>query len=168
VLGERNPKPQARRSAAILHRLAKPQVLHALERRVTASYEKWVRDGGHTFRLRDADTTVQELRSISQRESIDLTIVNAGVTTGAVNFPHVDMAPTPGKHRILNVHKNVPGVLRDINRIVTETGANIAAQILATDPDIGYLVMDLDQDVSRDVKTAIAALETNLKTRILY
>jgi len=94
--------------------------------------------------------------------------VNAGVTTGAVNFPHVDMAPTPGKHRILNVHKNVPGVLRDINRIVTETGANIAAQILATDPDIGYLVMDLDQDVSRDVKTAIAALETNLKTRILY
>lgn len=94
--------------------------------------------------------------------------VNAGVTTGAVNFPHVDAAPTPGKHRILNVHKNVPGVLRDINRIVSEKGANIAAQILATDPDIGYLVMDLDEDVSRDVKNALAALETSIKTRILY
>jgi D-3-phosphoglycerate dehydrogenase len=94
--------------------------------------------------------------------------VNAGVTTGAVNFPQVDLPLTPGKHRILNVHKNVPGVLRDINHIVSDKGANIAAQVLATDPDIGYLVMDLDQDVSLEVKNAIAALETNIKSRILY
>lgn len=95
-------------------------------------------------------------------------LVNAGVTTGAVNFPHVDAPPTPHKHRILNVHRNVPGVLRDINRIVSDKGANIAAQVLATDPNIGYLVMDLDQDVSRDVKNAVAALPTSIKTRILY
>jgi len=94
--------------------------------------------------------------------------VNAGVTTGAVNFPNVDVPPTPGKHRILNVHRNVPGVLRDINRLVSELGANIAAQVLATDPEIGYLVMDLDQDVSHDVKKAMAALDTSIKTRILY
>jgi D-3-phosphoglycerate dehydrogenase len=94
--------------------------------------------------------------------------VNGGVTTGAVNFPAVDVPPTPGKHRNLNVHKNVHGVLRDINRIVSDKGANIAAQVLATDSDIGYLVMDLDEDVSRDVKNAVAALETNIKTRILY
>lgn len=94
--------------------------------------------------------------------------VNAGVSTAAVNFPHVDAPPTPGKHRILNVHRNVPGVLRDINKIVSDKGANIAAQVLATDPDIGYLVMDLDQDVSHDVKDAVAALETNIRTRILY
>ncbi|MDP9033648.1 MAG: phosphoglycerate dehydrogenase [Myxococcota bacterium] len=94
--------------------------------------------------------------------------VNGGVTTGAVNFPQVDLPPTPGKHRILNAHKNVPGVLRDINHLVSEKGANIAAQVLATDPDVGYLVMDLDQDVSRDVKNAMAALETSIKTRILH
>jgi D-3-phosphoglycerate dehydrogenase len=94
--------------------------------------------------------------------------VNGGITTASVNFPHVDSAPTPGKHRILNVHKNVPGVLRDINRIVSDKGANIAAQVLATDPDIGYLVMDLDQDVSHEVKNAVGALETSIKTRILY
>jgi D-3-phosphoglycerate dehydrogenase len=94
--------------------------------------------------------------------------VNAGVTTAAVNFPHVDNPPTPGKHRILNVHKNVPGVLRDINKIVSDKGANIAAQILATDANIGYLVTDLDQDVSREVKSGMAALEASIKTRILY
>jgi D-3-phosphoglycerate dehydrogenase len=94
--------------------------------------------------------------------------INAGTTTGAVNFPQVDVPPTPGKHRILNVHKNVPGVLRDINHIVSDKGANIAAQVLATEGDIGYLVMDLDQDVSRDVKNAVASLATSIRTRILY
>jgi D-3-phosphoglycerate dehydrogenase len=95
-------------------------------------------------------------------------LVNEGSTAGAVSFPQVDLPLTPGKHRILNVHKNVPGVLRDINRLVSDMGANIAAQVLATDPDIGYLVMDLDQDVARDVKNAMAALPTSIKTRILY
>ena len=95
-------------------------------------------------------------------------LMNAGATTGAVNFPQVELPPVAGSHRILNAHRNVPGVLRDINRIVSERNANIRSQVLATDPDIGYLIMDLDQDVSDEVKTAIAALPTSIKTRILY
>jgi D-3-phosphoglycerate dehydrogenase / 2-oxoglutarate reductase len=114
-------------------------------------------------------STAEAQEAIGREVGAALTkFVNAGVTTGAVNFPQIDLPLTPGKHRILNVHRNVPGVLRDINRSVSEKGANIAAQVLATDPDIGYLVMDLDQDVSRDVKNAMAALETSIKTRILY
>jgi D-3-phosphoglycerate dehydrogenase len=97
-----------------------------------------------------------------------LKFVNAGATTGAVNFPQIELPPTKGTHRILNVHKNVPGVLRDINRIVSEKNANIHSQLLATDANIGYLIMDLDQDVSNDVKKAVAELDTSLRTRILY
>jgi D-3-phosphoglycerate dehydrogenase len=74
----------------------------------------------------------------------------------------------PGAHRILNVHRNVPGVLRDINRIVSDVNANIKSQLLATDAKIGYLIMDLDQDVSNDVKKGVAALATSIKTRILF
>jgi D-3-phosphoglycerate dehydrogenase len=62
----------------------------------------------------------------------------------------------------------VPGVLRDINKIVSDNNANIRSQVLSTDPDIGYLMMDLDHDVSTDVKKQIAALPTSIKTRILY
>ncbi len=94
--------------------------------------------------------------------------VNTGATTGAVNFPHVELPVDRGAHRILNVHRNVPGVLRDINRIVSDCNANIRAQVLSTDVDIGYLVMDLDQDVSQDVTRGIAALPTSIKTRILF
>ena len=94
--------------------------------------------------------------------------INQGATTGAVNFPQVELPAAPGKHRVLNVHKNVPGVLRDINKAVSDLHANIHAQMLSTDSDIGYLVMDLDQDVSNDVRKAVAALSTSIKTRILY
>jgi len=116
-----------------------------------------------------AGSTTEAQAAIGREVATSLIkFVNAGATTGAVNFPQVELPQTKGAHRILNAHRNVPGVLRDINRIVSEKGANIQAQVLATDPNIGYLVMDLDQDVSSDVKKAIAALSTSIKTRILY
>lgn len=94
--------------------------------------------------------------------------VNTGASTGAVNFPNVELPQAAGTHRILNVHRNVPGVIRDITTIISDRGGNIHAQVLATDPDIGYLIVDLDQDVSHDVKNAVSALETNIRTRIVY
>jgi D-3-phosphoglycerate dehydrogenase len=97
-----------------------------------------------------------------------LKYVNQGSTTGAVNFPQVELATAKGTHRILNIHRNVPGVLRDINKIVSDQHANIRAQLLSTDSDIGYLIMDLDQDVSQSVKQAVAELPTSIKTRILF
>ncbi len=94
--------------------------------------------------------------------------VNTGTTTGAVNFPQVELPSVPGTHRVLNVHRNVPGVLRDINRIVSDLNANIERQVLSTDANIGYLVMDLGKDVSVEVKNAVSKLETNIRTRVLF
>lgn len=94
--------------------------------------------------------------------------VTTGATTGAVNFPRVDLPPQRGTHRVLNVHRNVPGVLRDVNKIASDLNANIDSQILATDAHIGYLIMDLEQDVSAEVSRRIAALDTNIRTRVLY
>jgi len=88
-----------------------------------------------------------------------------GGTTGAVNFPQIEMPQDKGTVRILNVHRNVPGVLRDVNRIVSEHQANIHSQLLSTDAEIGYLIMDLDHDVSTDVFQAIAGLATSICTR---
>jgi D-3-phosphoglycerate dehydrogenase len=93
--------------------------------------------------------------------------IKSGSTTGAVNFPVVEAARAPGAHRVLNVHRNVPGVLRDINRLVSDRHANIRSQFLATDANIGYLVMDIDQDVSNEVFQDIAALPTSIRTRIV-
>ncbi len=94
--------------------------------------------------------------------------VNQGATTASVNFPQIELPQSKGAHRILNIHRNVPGVLRDINKIVSDCDANIRAQMLSTDNEIGYLIMDLDQDVSQQVRKAIAELPTNIRTRILF
>jgi D-3-phosphoglycerate dehydrogenase len=113
-------------------------------------------------------STSEAQAAIGREVSSALTkFVTTGATTGSVNFPIIEVAPPRGARRILNMHRNVPGVLRDINRIVSDLNANIRSQTLATDPDIGYLVMDLDQDVSAEVYEGIAALETNIRTRII-
>jgi D-3-phosphoglycerate dehydrogenase len=114
-------------------------------------------------------STMEAQESIGREVAAALVkFVNAGATTGAVNFPQVELPQAKGTHRILNVHRNVPGVLRDVNAIVSELNANIHSQVLSTDPDIGYLIVDLDQDVSSEVSKRVAALETNIRTRILY
>lgn len=94
--------------------------------------------------------------------------VNLGSTSTAVNFPRLDMPFTPNSHRVLNVHKNVPGVLRDINRILTECGANVAAQLLGTSEQIGYIIIDVDRETGLETKQAISRLDTSIATRILY
>jgi D-3-phosphoglycerate dehydrogenase len=94
--------------------------------------------------------------------------VNTGATTGAVNFPQVEPPPQKNRHRILNIHKNVPGVLGRINSIVSDVQANIEGQILLTDANVGYLLMDLNHEVSEEVRQQMSALPTNIRTRVLY
>lgn len=94
--------------------------------------------------------------------------VNQGFTVGSVNFPNLDMPQRYNCHRILNVHKNVPGVLGHIMNIISETKSNVNAQILGTSTHIGYMVIDLDKETSHETKTAISDLPTSIRTRILY
>ena len=59
-------------------------------------------------------------------------------------------------------------MLAQINRIVSEVGANIEAQQLSTLGEIGYLVMDINRDLSDEVKRQIENLPFSIRTRILY
>ena len=95
-------------------------------------------------------------------------LIDNGSTVGAVNFPQLDLPVDPSSHRILNIHRNVPGVLSDVNRIISELGANINGQYLGTFGEVGYLIVDINTDVSNKVRDAIRALDSNIKTRILY
>jgi D-3-phosphoglycerate dehydrogenase len=91
-----------------------------------------------------------------------------GFTGGAVNFPKIEChAPQEGARRIINVHKNVPGVLSEVNKIVSSLGSNIMSQHLDTDNEIGYLVMDVEAGHGPELSEQISQLETSIKTRIL-
>jgi len=67
--------------------------------------------------------------------------INNGSTTGAVNFPQVDLPFQKQSHRVLNVHKNVPGVLKEINTAISDIGAISKANTWELIPDIGYLIV---------------------------
>lgn len=91
-----------------------------------------------------------------------------GTTNGAVNFPDVQPPPlTESAHRITNVHRNVPGALRDINRLVSDMNCNIRLQFLATHGKVGYLVMDTDEAMSEELCERIAELPQNIRTRLI-
>ena len=85
-----------------------------------------------------------------------------------MNFPQLDAGVPRGTHRILNVHRNVPGVLGAVNGIMSELGANIEGQQLMTDASIGYLVMDVARADAEAVCSRVSSLETSIKTRLVY
>lgn len=95
-----------------------------------------------------------------------IAFVNNGSTLGSVNMPEVQMAFPKGAHRILNIHQNVPGVLRDINNILA--GYNVRGQSLMTRNEQGYMIVDVDSLVSDQVKQLISELPSSIKTRLLY
>ena len=97
-----------------------------------------------------------------------LRFTETGSTTGAVNFPQVELPLVRDAHRILNIHRNVPGVLSSINSIIAGVGANIRSQYLSTLGEVGYLIVDVDSAMSETVRSTIDELETSIKTRILY
>ena len=92
-----------------------------------------------------------------------------GSTLTAVNFPEVSLPEKrPGVSRLLHVHKNVPGIMRQINEIFAKFDINVAAQYLQTNPDIGYVVMDIHSDEPEKVVPLLREIEGTLKCRILY
>ena len=94
--------------------------------------------------------------------------LKVGSTSGAVNFPQVDLPVMAGAHRIINVHRNEPGVLGEINGVVSKFGANIQGQFLSTDNYIGYLVMDVEKAEAQSLNVEISKLSRSIKTRVVY
>lgn len=91
-----------------------------------------------------------------------------GSSSGAVNFPNVDLPVKQGTSRILNVHRNEPGVLGEINTIISKAGANIEGQYLSTDEKIGYLVMDVHSSHVDQLSLDIGKLNRSIRTRVVY
>lgn len=91
-----------------------------------------------------------------------------GTTMGAVNFPELSLSSHQEAHRLLHVHRNKPGVLAEINRVLAASDANILGQHLQTTTELGYVVMDVDRKHSEDLRDHLMAIPGTLRCRILY
>jgi D-3-phosphoglycerate dehydrogenase len=114
-------------------------------------------------------STEEAQRNIGAEVAVSLIdYLDIGSTEGAVNFPNVHLPLFEKSHRILYIHQNQPGALSEVTQIIYDVGANIDAQFLSTYRDIGYLIMDIDRELSDEVKAKISVLSKAIKTRILY
>ena len=93
---------------------------------------------------------------------------DTGSTIGAVNFVEISLQPNTSKQRFLHIHKNVPGVLREVNNFFASRGINISAEYLQTDPDIGYVIMETESELDSSVIKDLRNIPHTLRARILY
>jgi D-3-phosphoglycerate dehydrogenase / 2-oxoglutarate reductase len=91
-----------------------------------------------------------------------------GTSTSSVNFPEVALPAHPGKHRLLHIHRNVPGVLSDINRVFADNKINIASQYLQTNEKVGYVVTDIDAAYSDLALEKLAKVAGTIRSRVLF
>jgi D-3-phosphoglycerate dehydrogenase len=95
---------------------------------------------------------------------------DVGSTTGAVNFPQVQLSPRPGGTRFIQVQRNLPGELGHLNEVFARRKVNIAAQHYETSGDLGYVVLDADGTVAdaEEIVKEIRALPGTIRARMLY
>lgn len=94
--------------------------------------------------------------------------INSGNTVDAVNFPNIRLPKQRNAHRFLHIHKNVPGIMAHINQVLASFDMNITGQYLSTDPEVGYVITDLDKDYNKKVIKALKEIEHTIKFRVLY
>jgi D-3-phosphoglycerate dehydrogenase / 2-oxoglutarate reductase len=91
-----------------------------------------------------------------------------GTTLTAVNFPEVTLPAHPGMCRVLHVHRNVPGVMAQINERFGKRGINISGQYLQTTATIGYCVMDIEIEASKVALEELQTIPGTIRCRVLY
>lgn len=100
--------------------------------------------------------------------------IDTGSTVGSVNAPEVDLPEQPvtdggpRAHRILNFHRNVPGVLGQIHKAAAELGVNISGQYLRTRGEVGYVVIDIDPADTQAFVVRFNAIPETIRTRVLW
>ena len=94
--------------------------------------------------------------------------INSGNTVDAVNFPNIRLPRQENSHRFLHIHKNVPGIMANINKVVAKYDLNLTGQYLATDSSVGYVIVDVDKEYNENVLQALRNVEHTVKFRVLY
>ncbi len=94
---------------------------------------------------------------------------DTGTTETSVNFPEVSLPAGINGHRILHTHKNIPGIMGEMNKIFEKSNININAQYLQTKDDIGYVVIEIAKNNSLNtIVEELKNIEGTLKVRVLY
>ena len=94
--------------------------------------------------------------------------INTGASSNSVNFPDLVLPELLNAHRFIHIHKNIPGVMLKINKILSEFNINIPGQYLKTNDEIGYVITDINQEYNKEVIKKLKEINRTIKLRVLY
>ena len=97
-----------------------------------------------------------------------ISYLELGTSEGSHTVPPVSLPPQAGTHRILHIHRNVPGILGKINSRLSKGGINILGQYLKTNDTIGYVILDIDTKISKEALEILKGIKGTVKARIVY
>lgn len=96
------------------------------------------------------------------------TYSDTGTSITSVNFPEVALPSHPNNHRILHIHENIPGVMSEINQLLSDNNINILGQYLQTNEDVGYVVVDVNKECSALAKEKLNTVSGTIRCRVLF
>jgi len=94
--------------------------------------------------------------------------MNTGTTYMSTNFPNLQLPRIESSHRLIHIHKNVPGIMAQMNAVFAKHNINIVGQFLMTNPEIGYVITDINAEYDKQLFKALKTIEHTIKFRVLY
>jgi D-3-phosphoglycerate dehydrogenase len=94
--------------------------------------------------------------------------MNTGATYLSANFPNLQLPKIDKSHRLIHIHKNVPGIMAKINTVFAKHDINIVSQFLMTNPEIGYAITDINAEYDKQLFKSLKKIEHTIKFRVLY
>ena len=94
--------------------------------------------------------------------------INSGNSSNSVNFPNLSLPEQKKAHRFIHIHKNEPGIMLKINKILSDYNINIVGQYLKTNESIGYVITDINREYNKQVIKSLRKIDDTIRLRILY
>lgn len=94
--------------------------------------------------------------------------INSGNSSNSVNFPNLSLPEQKEAHRFIHIHKNEPGIMLKINKILSDYNINIVGQYLKTNESIGYVITDINNEYNKQVIQSLRKIHDTIKLRVLY
>ena len=94
--------------------------------------------------------------------------INSGNSSNSINFPNLYLPKQKEAHRFIHIHKNEPGIMLKINKILSDYNINIVGQYLKTNESIGYVITDINNEYNKQVIQSLRKIHDTIKLRVLY
>ena len=94
--------------------------------------------------------------------------INSGNSSNSINFPNLSLPEQKEAHRFIHIHKNEPGIMLKINKILSDYNINIVGQYLKTNESIGYVITDINNEYNKQVIQSLKKIHDTIRLRVLY